>query len=109
MRTAYVTLYTWDWIPIGQVAVDLSPLERNGEIDRAELDDVIQKEVNQLLKKQDINDVRLFIHEGDQATPEELLEALKRDYARNGPDLESWGRNRRIRRPGPIKGRILEV
>ena len=107
MRLAYVTLYTWNWEPIGQVRVDLSRLERDGEIDRSDLDDAIQREVTPLLEKKGIKDVYLFVHEGDQVTPEELLESAKGEYAMNGPYSVSWGRNRRVRRPGPIAKEVL--
>jgi hypothetical protein len=108
MHIAYVTLYTWDWKPIGQVSIDLGIIERDGKIDRSELDDAAQKAAGPLLRKKGILDVHVFIHEGDTATPEELLQAAKDEYARNGPDAESWGRNRRVRRPGPIDPRSLK-
>jgi hypothetical protein len=109
MLTAYVSLYTWDWQPIDQVTVDLSHLERNGQIDRYELDDVLQRIVKPLLVEKGIKDVHLFVHTGDQATPEDLLEAAKEEHAKRGPDVESWGRNRRIKRPGPIDGRKFKL
>lgn len=108
MRTAYVTLLTWDWKPIGQITVDLGPLERDGKIDRSELDDVIQRAAKPLLKRTSIRDVHVFVHEGDKATPEEVAEIAKKEHARSGPDSESWGRNRRVRRPGSVKGRMIK-
>lgn len=108
MRMAYVTLYTWDWQSVGQVIVDLDRLERNGKIDRSELDDVAQKASRPLLEEKGIKNVHVFIHEGDPLTPEELLESAKQEYVRRGPDAESWGRNRRIRRPGSIDHNSLK-
>jgi hypothetical protein len=108
MHTAYVTLYTWDWQPVGQVSIDLNRLERNGKIDRSELDDVALKASRPLLKGKGITHVHIFIHEGDPATPEELLQSAKDEHATNGPDAESWGRNRRVKRPGPIDRKLLK-
>jgi hypothetical protein len=108
MRIAYVTIYTWDWQPIGQATVDLSHLERDDEIDRSELDDAAQKAARSLIDGKDIRDLHVFIHEGDPTTPEELLETAKQEHTRQGPDSVSWGRNRRLRRPGPISPRPLK-
>lgn len=99
MHIAYVTLYTWEWKPIGQVVIDLSRIEQDGKIDRSELDDVAQKASRHLLEGKEIKDVHVFIHEGDPSTPEELLEAAKKQYREKGPDSVSQGRNRRIRNP----------
>lgn len=107
MRLAYVTLYTWDWKPIGQVSVDLSRLERDGKIDRSELDDATQKAARPLLNGTNVRDVHVFVHEGAEATPEDILECAKKEHAMHGPDSVSWGRNRRVRRPGPIRKRAL--
>lgn len=107
METAYVTLYTWEWKPIGQVQLDLKPLCHDGSIDRAELDDAAQKAALPLLRDLSVRDIHVFVHMGDPGTPEELLEAAQAQYASHGPDSESWDRNRRIRRPGKIDPKAL--
>jgi hypothetical protein len=102
MNIAYVTLYTWDWQPIGQVDLDLTQIYRNGVIDRSDLDDAAKKAAMPLLEGKDIKDVHILVHSGNPATPEELAVVAKEEYGNRGPDAVSWGRNRHIRRPGSI-------
>lgn len=109
MRTVYVTLYTWEWEPIGQVTIDIACIERNGEIDRAELDDMVQRASRPLLEEKDVRDIHVFVHEGDPATPEELREAAKKQHVKKGPNSISWGRSRRIKNPGPIDPKPFEI
>lgn len=106
MRKCYVSLYTWEWQPIGQVTVDLSLFERNGKIDRAELDDAAHKAARPLLRG--IKDVHVFLHEGAPATPGQLREAAMQDHARRGDDATSWTNARRTRKPSPIVRSLLE-
>ena len=104
MDTAYVALYTWDWAPIGQATLDLRPLYRNGVIDRSELDDATKKAAEPLLKGLSVRDVHVFVYGGEKPVPlEQLLESAREEYSKRGPDAESWDRNRRIKRPEPIR------
>jgi hypothetical protein len=103
MDLVHVTVYSWDWEPIGQVSLDISFLYQDGEIDRGVLDEVARKAALPLLKGDFSRDVRIFVHRGDRMSPEDLLEAARQEYQARGPDVEVWPIGRRIKNTQPIR------